>query len=131
MSRSRSIPCPFAEAACFDPECSVARCRAQEREKDAEFIRKTEQARLEIQRAKDREEAAVRALRELAAEQRKPMPSGENRAHHIAKLLSSDRQTERVQRHLNDIGAERARKIKPQPKTRRKKAQPIDIDLKW
>src|SRR3954453_20271016 len=99
---ARSIHCPLNEAPCFDPECSVTHCRDQEREKAADFKRKAERTRGEWEHAKDRQEAARRALRELVAERNAereaagealiPMPRGRKREDLIARMLVSERQ---------------------------------------
>src|ERR1700719_1129333 len=102
----RSFQFPLTAAPCSEPECNVTQCRERERESEADFRRKEERERLEWTLAKDRREAALRVLYELAAEQNRPVPRGHARENYIDRILASTGQAESVRRQLAAISAE-------------------------
>jgi hypothetical protein len=86
VSIRRNVQCPLTEAPCSDPECSVTHCRGREQASETEFRWRAERERVEWERAQERREGATRILRELAAEQGRPMPRGKRRESYITQI---------------------------------------------
>ena len=71
----RVIECPITEAQCADPNCSVSRCREQERDLQAALDQKAESRSrawahevAQQEASIDRRKAAIRAILEILAE---------------------------------------------------------------
>jgi hypothetical protein len=135
MARAKPIRCPMS-GDCFNDDCTATHCLEEIAAKAAESARRTEEQGRAWLNAKDRREAGLRALREFIAEKNSEqkaagiqltrMPGGQEREATIDRMLASERQVERVNRHLDAIKKERAGLA---PKRVRRQSRAIDIDL--
>jgi hypothetical protein len=139
MARSTPVQCPANDAPCFDPNCTVTLCLAQIRNQEEALNRRAQKMRADWVLAKDRREAAWRGLRELAEEQNAEreaageplihLPRGGEREELIDRMLASERQVDRVKRHLRAITEERAGRAVPPRRPRKPRRQAIVMEI--